>query len=96
MNIPDYPVSPTPDEAFERALRLVGVRALAAACRVTCQAVYKWRRSGVPVSRAAGIETSTAGAVRAEHVCPGVTFTRAADGRVISYTLRVSPLDQAA
>ena len=77
------------DTALEKALRLAGVRSIAAACGVTHQAVYKWRRTGIPVSRAHGIEMATRGQIRAEEICPGVIFTRDAGGHIVSYTLSV-------
>lgn len=82
--------------ALERALSLVGVHALAKACGCTYQAVYKWRRAGVPASRAAGIESATSGEVRAEEVCPDSTFLRDAAGRVTGYTVLIDAQDRAA
>lgn len=76
--------------ALATAIGMVGARKIADSCKVTHQAVYKWRHLGVPESRAPGIESATQGKVRCEDICPGVEWERNGLGVVIAVRIPVS------
>jgi DNA-binding transcriptional regulator YdaS (Cro superfamily) len=70
------PKTPTP---LERAISLVGgVANLAAACRVSVQAVYKWLKKGYPpVERCQAVEKAAGGQVtRFELLAPAFKTKR--------------------
>jgi DNA-binding transcriptional regulator YdaS (Cro superfamily) len=58
-------------------------------CKITPQAVYKWRDAGVPVDRAPLIEIASDGAVRCEQLCPDTAWLRDEDGNLTGYRVAI-------
>jgi DNA-binding transcriptional regulator YdaS (Cro superfamily) len=61
--------------------------------RITPQAIYKWKRKGIPLDRAPQIEVVSSGVLKCEALCPQVEWVRGEDGQVIGYSVSVSPPD---
>lgn len=56
-----------------------GTDALCRELKLSRQAVYKWRSTGIPVKRAVQIERLTEGRIKASELCPEV-FGDESDG----------------
>src|SRR3569623_1575127 len=69
--------------ALAEALSAVGER-------ITPQAIYKWKKKGIPLDRAPQIEVASSGALRCEALCPQVDWIRGEDGQVIGYSVPVA------
>ena len=97
----------TLDLAIDAAAALEGVGSgighIAQACGTSRQFINKmrrqWRQTGSPPralrEHAAAIELATAGAVRADDLCPDVTWARDEQGQVTSYAVPVRGRDAA-
>jgi DNA-binding transcriptional regulator YdaS (Cro superfamily) len=102
------PVKTTPlDQAIDAAGAQEGVDSgighIAQACGTSRQFINKmrrqWRQAGTPPralrEHAAAIELATSGAVRADDLCPDVTWARDEKGRVTHYAVPVRGRDAA-
>ena len=69
--------------ALAEALSTVGER-------ISPQAIYKWKKHGIPLDRAPQIEVASNGALKCEELCPQVEWARGEDGQVTGYSVPVS------
>lgn len=65
-------------------------------CRITPQAVYKWRGAGVPLDKVPLIEVASRGVVKCEQLRQDVRWLRDAAGNVTAYCVDCTPTQRKA